>query len=188
MSIFSPACFSCVYFSNLPYRKNRSLPYQCKAYPGGIPDEIFGTPYLEHDKVRNGQQGEFVYKHQKGQGDAPEPSPYKKLIRPWLSTRKKRAFWLARMSEVVDGDPMRLTVSYNQRRNPHKRRIYAYYWDRAYNALLKGEVFFVSFVYASPVNGYQFETLSLPDFLLLEESIKAKKAKNASPSPIEPDK
>lgn len=46
-----PLCTSCLHYKE---------PWTCKAYPGGIPHDIFSEEAL-HDRVYNDQTGDFVY-------------------------------------------------------------------------------------------------------------------------------
>ena len=180
MSTYIPACFDCVHYRHLPYRENRQLRRQCEAYPDGIPEEILNTPFIEHDAVRPNQQGTFVFEHADDDFDEDtlifkrRRSPYRDLLHPKLSTKKKRAFWFDRMATELDGDLTRYTVSRVERYSMHVRRIYPYFWDRAYDALLTNQVFYVSFFHTWPPCPYSFSTLPMAEFIEYVKAIRAK--------------
>ena len=162
MSVYFSVCYSCIYLN-----RRQELPdvLQCKAFPNGIPNDIFWTTYNEHDKVSTGQQGDYVYTYNGDDFLEPaEISPYRALLYPRLSTKRKRAYWFSCITTLVKGDLSGFIVP-SRGHSLATRRLYAYYWDQAYSALLNDQVFCVTGITSQAPDPYIFETLTISQFI-----------------------
>jgi len=55
MTIILSKCFDCKYYNRYDNKK-----LSCKAYPEGIPENIFNNT-IEHNKVLEGQTKEYIF-------------------------------------------------------------------------------------------------------------------------------
>ncbi len=165
MSVFAPVCSSCIHLND-----EQDLPdvYRCKAYPKGIPNDLVWTTYNEHDTVQKGQEGTYIYTFRADRvyDEPAEMSPYRTLLHPHLSTKRKRIFWFNEMASIFGKDQDLATFTVTRPvYGLSGRRFYAYYWDRAYDALLsKQQVFCVVGITSHAPDFYVFETMSLGAF------------------------